>query len=176
MAAKKEKAAKIGAPRKEQEWRGEYDFAEDGGDVGSFPLRGGDPLPEGSVVYGGYADVEEPVASAVGKRSGVSGHFGIKLGGQALLSDQRGDPAWTVGRKSLAIGESALVLSGDASPQVTISEESFSAGKVQLVLFYFEPSESAQAAIKERKEQEAAAAKRAAEQAKAEAKAAAKAK
>jgi hypothetical protein len=74
--AKHEKAAKIGAPRDSQEWRGEYDFAEDGGAVGSFPLRGDEALPEGTVVYDGYVDVEESVEGAVGRRREARGGAG----------------------------------------------------------------------------------------------------
>jgi len=169
--AKQEKAAKISEPRKELEWRGEYDFAEDGGAVGSFPLRGDGPIPEGAVIFDGYVDVETPVASA----SGGHAQLAVLLGADAVLPAQRGWPAWPVGRYDIIQQTPAFVPGAEDAPRVVVSTEPITAGKFQLVLFYFEPSEAVQAAIKERKEQEAEAAKRAEDERKAAAKEAKKA-
>jgi hypothetical protein len=57
--------SKIEASRKLKMWKGSYDFAVDGGAVSTITLRSDDgDIPNGSVILGGYADVQTILASS----------------------------------------------------------------------------------------------------------------
>jgi hypothetical protein len=175
---KAEKRAKPDAPRKEQEWRGEYDFEEDGGALGEIKLRGDGELDEGSVIFDGYIDVEKALESPADV-NGVSGAMAVQLGGPANILPAQRPLFWSVGRKGLffvgghtaSSGEaqggkgSALVSGGE--PSVVISGAPFTAGKFVLVLQYYEATAEAKAELKARDKAKAEADKRAAKEAQA---------
>lgn len=114
-------------------WEGFYDFAVDGGGVGTIVLRSNDgPIPTGSVIYGGYLDVQTACLSATGTMA-------LNSEGAADLLAATAQAGLTLGRKDIipdATGSTAVKLTAHRSPAVAIATAAFTAGKFSLVLFY----------------------------------------
>jgi formylmethanofuran dehydrogenase subunit C len=116
----------------------DYDFAVDGGAVGTINMRtaAGDShgavLPAGSVITGGYIDVETSVASATGT--------------VALTAEAAGDLLGATGQAGLAAGRRSIVPAGTGATAVkttvarqltmAIATAALTAGKFRLVVFY----------------------------------------
>lgn len=116
----------------------EYDFAKDAGAVGAITLRGypsdgdGNLLPAGSVVLGGYIDVETAALSATGT-------IALHVEGAGDIVAAAGQASWTVGRKSVVpafTGASSVKTTQARSVQLTIATAVFTAGKFRVCLFY----------------------------------------
>lgn len=114
-------------------WIGEYDFAVDGGAISTITLRSHDgPLPVGSIITGGYLDIQTACLSATGTMALNSEGAGDILAAAAQA-------ALTVGRKDIvpdATGSTAIKLTAARSPAVTIATAAFTAGKFTLKLDY----------------------------------------
>lgn len=112
---------------------GDYDFAVDGGAVGTIGLRGDGNIPAGSVITGGYIDVATGVASATGT---------VALGAEAagdLLAAVSPTAALTAGRKSvIPVGTGATTVKTTAarSLSMVIGTAALTAGKFRLVVTY----------------------------------------
>lgn len=121
--------------RAEKTWAGDYDFAVDGGGTGlpqTITLRSNDgPIPNGSVIYFGYVDVQTACASATGTMA-----LSVESAGDTLAAV--GQAGLTLGRKTTIPKDAATSLKTTASrsPTVTIATAAFTAGKFTLVLFY----------------------------------------
>ena len=117
----------------------EYDFAVDGGAVSTITLRsvpGGDTqgntLPAGSVITGGYLDVETAVLSATGT---------VALAAEAAADvlAATAQAGLTVGRKTVLPGPEgaeAVKTTVVRSVTMTIATAALTAGKFRVVLFY----------------------------------------
>lgn len=123
----------IGGTRALKVWTGFYDFAVDAGAVGTIVLRSNDgPLPNGSIIVGGYVDVQTSCASATGT---------MALQSEAAndIVTAVGQANWTAGRKDIipdATGSTAVKLTADRSPALVIGTAVFTAGKFDAVLLY----------------------------------------
>jgi YbbR domain-containing protein len=114
----------------------EYDFAKDGGATGTITLRAvdanGNVIPAGSVITGGYVDVETACASATGT---------IALQSEAAgdIHATAGQASWTTGRKSVVpagTGATAVKTTVERNLKAVIATAAFTAGKFRVVLFY----------------------------------------
>jgi hypothetical protein len=114
-------------------WQGEYDFAVDGGGVGTIVLRSNDgPIPNGAIITGGYVDVQTACLSATGTIAAQSEAAADILAATAQAG-------LTVGRKDVipdASGSTAVKLTAARQPAIVIATAAFTAGKFSLVLFY----------------------------------------
>jgi hypothetical protein len=123
----------IEGTRATKTWSGKYDFAVDGGAVGTIILRSNDgPLPNGAVIMSGYVDVTSSVLSATGT---------IALNSEAAgdLVAAVGQASWTAGRKSIipvATGATAIKTTAARAPAMTIATAVFTAGAFEVVLEY----------------------------------------
>lgn len=115
-----------------------YDFAVDGGATGTITLRSasddiqGNTIPAGSVITGGYLDVETACVSATGTMAIQAEGAGDVLGASAQA-------ALTTGRKDLAVdstGSTAAKTTVARSLQLVIATAAFTAGKFRVVVFY----------------------------------------
>lgn len=116
----------------------EYDFAKDAGAVGAITLRGypsdgdGNSLPPGSVVLGGFVDVETACTSATGTMA-------LHAEGANDLVNAVGQGSWTTGRKSLIpafTGSTTVKTTVARSLVLTIGTAVFTAGKFRVTVFY----------------------------------------
>lgn len=114
-------------------WAGEYDFAIDGGTIGTKTLRSDDgPIPAGAVITSGYTDVEVACASATGTMA-----LQAEAAGDVVAT--AGEASWTAGRKSVipaGTGATSLKTTLARSPALVIATAAFTAGKFRLVLTY----------------------------------------
>lgn len=113
-----------------------YDFAVDGGAVGTITLRTDDGLgnliPAGAVITGGYIDVETACASATGTMA-----INSEAAGDILAATAAG--GLTAGRKSVTpagTGATSVKTTVARSLALTIATAAFTAGKLRVVLFY----------------------------------------
>jgi hypothetical protein len=118
-------------------WKGSYDFAVDGGAVGTITLRSVDgAMPIGSVVEGGYFEVN------TGFTTGASGTGALQVEGAGDLlaaTIVSGAPWSTTGRKSVLpafTGATTLKTTAARKPAFVIATGAITAGKFDLVLFY----------------------------------------
>lgn len=118
--------------------RAEYDFAVDGGAIGTITLRaatgdlGGNAVPSGATVLGGYIDVSTAVAQA------ATGTLALGLDSSNDVFSQA-TPGLTVGRKSVTpafTGATTLRTTAVRSITFTIGVIAVTAGKLTVVLFY----------------------------------------
>lgn len=114
----------------------EYDFAVDGGAVGSITLRSvdgqGNEVPNGSVIEMGYIDVLTACLSATGTMALASEAAADILAATAQAG-------LTLGRKSVipvGTGATAVKMTAKRSLVLTIATAAFTAGKFRVVLFY----------------------------------------
>jgi hypothetical protein len=115
----------------------EYDFAVDGGAVGTITLRGvdaiGNNIPSGAVVTGGFIDVLTGVASATGTVA-----LQVESAGDLLVAVSP-TAALTTGRKSIVpAGTGATAVKTTAARNLTmvIGTAALTAGKFRLVVLY----------------------------------------
>ena len=123
----------IEGTRTEKQWSGKYDFAVDGGAVSTITLRSNDgPIPNGSVITGGYVDVTSSVLSATGT-------IALNSEGAGDIVAAVGQASWTAGRKSIVpagTGVTAVKSTAARAPAMTIATAVFTAGAFELVLNY----------------------------------------
>lgn len=118
---------------------GEYDFAVDGGVIGTIPLRAtpgsqGD-LPVGAIIEAGFLEVDTALVGA-GASVGVQAEGAGDVVGVAVIS---GAPWSTTGRKSIipvATGATTVKTTARRSPAMVISGANLTAGKFRVVLHY----------------------------------------
>lgn len=121
---------------------GAYDFAVDGGAVSTIPLRNpggsslGSEIPNGSVILGGYIDVETPLASAGAATVALSSQ-----GAADLLAATAFDNAiWSgAGRKDIipdSTGSTAVKTTASRTLSAVIATAALTAGKFRVVVSY----------------------------------------
>lgn len=125
-----------------KEASGEYDFAVDGGAVSTITLRSaggaslGNTIPAGSVITGGYLEVDTAVTSGGAATLGVNSEGAGDLVAGTVVS---GAPWSTTGRKSLIpafTGATSLKTTAARSLAVTVGVAALTAGKFRVVVFY----------------------------------------
>lgn len=118
---------------------GEYDFAVDGGVVGTITLRAGagsqGPIPNGSVILGGY--LETLTALSGGTSTGaLQSEAAGDIVAQAATT---GAPWSTTGQKSIIpafTGATSVKTTAQRSPAFVIGTANLTQGKLRLVLIY----------------------------------------
>lgn len=118
--------------------RAYYDFATDGGAIGSINLRG-DKLPSGAIIVSSYLKVDTAVTSG--------GAATVSLGTEAA-TDVRAAAAFnagtllsTTGVKQGAITNAAPVaLTADRHVAAVIAAAALTAGRFSVIIEYFEPA------------------------------------
>lgn len=118
-------------------WKGEYSFAVDGGAVSTITLRSDDgPIPNGSVVEGGYIEVDTILASGGAPTVAVQCEGAGDIQAAAAHS---GAPWSSTGRKSVVpafTGATTVKTTAARSPAIVIATATLTAGIFRVVLFY----------------------------------------
>ena len=115
---------------------GEYDFAVDGGAVGTITLRGGGVLgggfPSGAVVVNGYIEVDTVLTSGGAATVAVGSEATGDIQAAAVVT---GAPWSTTGRKQVAFS-GAKTTTGTRALTATIAAATLTAGKFRVVILY----------------------------------------
>lgn len=118
-------------------WKGTYSFAKDGGAISTITLRSDDgPIPNGSVVIGGYLDVTTIVTSGGAATVAVQVQSAGDVQAAAAVS---GAPWSATGVKDIVqdgTGSTAVKLTAARSPAIVIAAATVTAGVFNVVLFY----------------------------------------
>lgn len=126
----------MGGTGRIKEANGVYDFAVDGGAVGTIVLRGDGGIPNGSYIIGGLIDVITPVTSGGAATVGVNGNAAGDLVAAAAVS---GAPWSSAGLKSVIpafTGATAIKTTADRSLAIVVAVAALTAGKFNVVVFY----------------------------------------
>jgi len=127
-----------GTTRTHKQVRAVYDFATDGGAVGTITLRStatdmaGNTLPAGAVILGGFVDVSIAVASATGT-------VALTVEGAGDVLAAVGQAGLTLGRKSVIpafTGTTSVKTTATRSITMTVAVAALTAGQFTVVLFY----------------------------------------
>lgn len=123
-----------------KEASGEYSFAADGGAVGAITLRSGNSagngIPGGSVILGGYIEVDTAVTSGGAATISVGSEGAADLLAATAIS---GAPWSTTGRKSVIpvfTGVTTVKTTVARSLTITIATAALTAGAFRVVVFY----------------------------------------
>jgi hypothetical protein len=118
-------------------WKGSYDFAVDGGAVGTIVLRSEDgQLPNGAVILGGFTKVTTPLTSGGAGTAALQAEAANDIINAAAVS---GAPWSTAGRKSVIpafTGATTVETTAARSPSMVIGTAALTAGKFDVELFY----------------------------------------
>ena len=121
---------------------GEFDFAVDGGAIGTITLRSGpgdtmgSELPIGSVITGGYIEVDTPFTSGGAATVSAGSEGAADLQAAAAVS---GAPWSTTGRKNIVpagTGATSVKTTAKRNLALTIATAALTAGKGRVVVFY----------------------------------------
>ena len=120
--------------------QGEYDFDVDGGAVSTITLRsgptdGGD-LPQGSVILGGYIEVDTILTSGGSATVSVGSEAAADLQAVAAIS---GAPWSSTGRKAVVpvfTAATSIKTTARRSLSIAIATAALTAGKFRVVVFY----------------------------------------
>ena len=116
--------------------RGEYDFAVDGGAIGTITLRGDNTIPNNSYILGGFIEVDTAVTSGGAATLGVNS----EAAGDVLTATVVSGAPWsTTGRKSVTpvfTGATSLKTTAARAVTVTVAVATLTAGKFRVVLVY----------------------------------------
>jgi hypothetical protein len=118
--------------------RAVYDFAVDGGAVGTIPLLGSTDIPNGALVMGGYMEVHTIVAGA-GATAAVQCQAANDIISAAAVS---GAPWSTTGLKAvvpLYTATTMIRLTAARDISLVITAAVLTAGRFSVVLFYQDP-------------------------------------
>lgn len=118
-------------------YNGEYDFAVDGGAIGTIVLRSNDgPIPSGAVVLGGYLEIDTPFTTGTGAVAGLQAEAANDIIATTIVS---GAPYSTTGRKTIIpafTGATTVKTTASRAPSMVIATGTITAGKGRLVLIY----------------------------------------
>lgn len=114
----------------------EYDFAVDGGGIGTIPLRGGaatlgGALPANAVVMSGYIEVDTPLTAGGAATAGVSVEAASDVQAAVVVT---GAPWSTTGRKNLPFA--GVKTSVPRTPRLEVAAFALTGGKFRVVLIY----------------------------------------
>lgn len=118
---------------------GEYDFAVDGGAIGSItlrPLLGDNVIPAGSVILGGYLEIDTGFTTGTGATMAINVESAGDIVAATIVS---GAPYSTTGRKSIipaGTGATSVKTTVARSIVATIATGTVTAGKGRVVLEY----------------------------------------
>lgn len=121
--------------------RGIYDFAVDGGAVGTIALMGATNIPSGATIVGGFIQVHTALTS------GGSATIAVQVNAANDISTAVAVASWTTGIKNVlpalttgAVTTSTAVQTTAARDiSIVIATAALTAGKFSVVLFYVDP-------------------------------------
>lgn len=118
-------------------WTGSYDFAVDGGAIGTIVLRSDDgPIPNGAIVTGGVLTVTDALTTGTAATGALTVNAANDIISATVVS---GAPYSTTGNKDIApdaTGSTAVTTTAARSPSFVIATGTVTAGAFTLVLFY----------------------------------------
>lgn len=118
-------------------YKGEYDFAVDGGAIGTIVLRSDDgPIPSGSVILGGYLEIDTLFTTGTAAVAGLQVEGAGDIVASTIVS---GAPYSTTGRKSIIpvfTGATTVKTTASRAPSMVVGTGTITAGKGRLVLIY----------------------------------------
>jgi hypothetical protein len=118
-------------------YKGEYDFAVDGGAIGTIILRSEDgPIPSSSYVLGGFLEIDTLFTTGTAATAALTVQAANDLVSATIVS---GAPYSTTGIKAIIpVFTAATIIKTTASraPSIVIATGTITAGKGRLVLFY----------------------------------------
>jgi hypothetical protein len=132
----------IEGSRRLKEAKGEYDFAAAGGAQGVITLRAsaddslGNQIPAGSVIEGGYLEVDTVPTSGGAATISVGSEAAADIVAAAAIS---GAPWSTTGRKSIVpafTGATTVKTTVSRALNITVATADLTAGKFRAVIFY----------------------------------------
>lgn len=132
----------IEGTRRLKEAKGEYDFAVDGGAISTITLRAssddmlGNEIPIGSIIEGGYIEVDTILASAGAPTVAVNSEAAGDILAAAAFN---GAPWSTTGRKSILeafTGATVVKTTVKRSLAIAIAAATLTGGKFRVVVFY----------------------------------------
>ncbi len=122
--------------------RAVYDFAADGGAVGTIALMGATNIPAGATIVGGYIEVHTALTS------GGAATIAVQVEGAGDIVPAIAVGTWTLGRKKIVPGMTAAndlsasaVVRTSAARDVSavIATAALTAGRFSVVLFIQDP-------------------------------------
>lgn len=118
-------------------WKGDYDFAVDGGAVSTITLRSNDgPIPVGSYVLSGILEITTALNSSGSATAAVQ----IEGANDTITATAFGSAPWSsTGRKSLievGTGATSVKTTADRSPAVVIGTAALTGGKFSVIVTY----------------------------------------
>jgi hypothetical protein len=123
-----------------KEASGEYDFAVDGGAIGTLTLRSnsstGNTIPAGSVILGGYVEIDTAFTTGTAATMALGAEATGDLVAATVVS---GAPYSTTGRKSVIpvfTGASSVKTTVARALTAVIATGTVTAGKGRVVVFY----------------------------------------
>jgi hypothetical protein len=130
--------AMIPASLRLKTYRGDYDFSVDGGAISTITLRSKTgPIPIGSIILGGYADVTTLVAA--GGSAGTVAIQAESAGDMIAAASVLGAPWSSTGVKStipVFTGATAVKTTAERAPAMVIGAFALTAGVFGIVLLY----------------------------------------
>lgn len=120
--------------------RGKYDFAVDGGAVGTIALTSGTPIPSGSVIVGGYVDV-------ITQLTGATATIACQVESANDILTAVAVASWTTGRKNVLpapttgalTASTAVKTTADRNISIVIATAALTAGVFNVVLYVIPP-------------------------------------
>lgn len=120
--------------------RGQYDFAVDGGTIGTIALTSGTPIPLGSVIVGGYIDV-------LTQLTGATATIACQVEAANDILTAVAVASWTTGRKNILPAFTTGALTAGTQVKTTAARDisiviavaNLTAGKFNVVLFVIPP-------------------------------------
>jgi hypothetical protein len=121
---------------------GVYDFAVDGGAVGTITLRGGGPIggkiPSGSVIFGGFVDIETALTS------GGAATIAMQAEAANDILTAVAVASWTTGRKNVLpaptsgalTASTAVKTTAERDIKIVVATAALTAGKFRVIVFY----------------------------------------
>lgn len=117
--------------------RGRYDFAVDGGAVGTIAITSGTPIPSGSVIVGGYVDITTALTS------GGSATIAAQVNAANDILTAVAVASWTTGRKNVLpaattgalTASTAVKATADRNISIVIAVADLTAGVFDVVLY-----------------------------------------
>lgn len=130
----------IGGTQDVKVYSGEYDFAVDGGAIGTIPLRASPgsqgPIPNGAIILGGLMEVDTLFTTGSAAQMAITVEGAGDIIAATVVS---GAPYSTTGRKSITpafTGATSVKTTADRAPSAVISVGTVTAGKMRVILFY----------------------------------------
>ena len=122
--------------------RGEYDFAVDGGVVGTIALMDATDIPSGATVIGGWVEIETQLTS------GGAATIAIQIEGAGDIVPATAIATWTAGQKEIvpALTAGAALAASDVvrttaarDISAVIAVADLTAGKFSVIALYMDP-------------------------------------